>query len=115
MKAYILLFRLDILTAAAQPTPEQMKQYMEQWAQWIDGIAGKGQLASGNHLQYSGKVLRPDGSVTDTPYVANKESVAGYILVTAKNMDNALAIARECPILQGANTNSVEVRETANM
>lgn len=113
MKEYVLLFRMDILTKEAQPTKEQMEVYMQQWMQWISDIEKKGQLAhGGNHLNYSGKVIRANNVVTDEPYVSNKESVAGYIMIHAKDMDNALLIAKKCPILNGEGT-SVEVRETA--
>ena len=113
MKEYVLLFRMDILTKEAQPTKEQMKGFMQQWMQWINDIDEKGQLANGgNHFQASGKVVRPNNVITNEPYVANKESIAGYIVILAKNMDNALLIAKKCPILNGEGT-SVEVRETA--
>ena len=115
MKEYILLFRLDILTKEAQPTQAQIKDYMQQWTQWLDSISEKGQLAAGgNHLQYSGKVVRASGAISDLPYVADRESVAGYILINAKNMDDAVSIARRCPILNGGDKNSVEIRETAS-
>jgi hypothetical protein len=113
MKEYALIFRMDILTREVQPTPEQMKEYMQQWMKWINGISARGQLlAGGNHFKYSGKVIRPKNKISDKPYVSNKESIAGYILVAAKNMSAAMAIAKKCPILNGEGT-SVEVRETA--
>lgn len=113
MKEYVLLFHMDILTKEVQPTKEQMEVYMQQWMQWINDIDEKGQLAlGGNYLNYNGKVVRANNVVTDEPYVSNKESVAGYIIIHAKDMDNALVIAQKCPILKGEGT-SVEVREIA--
>ena len=114
MKKYILLFRLDILTKEAQPTKEQMEIFMQQWIKWLDGISEKDQFAEGgNHLQYSGKVLKPGGIIQEQPYFSNSESVAGYIVVLAKSMDEATEIAKKCPILNGGNRNSVEIREAA--
>jgi hypothetical protein len=114
MKKYILLFRLDILNKDEQPTKEQMEIYMQQWMKWLDGISEKGQLAEGgNHLQYSGKIVKPGGVVLDQPYSSNSESVAGYIIVLAKNMEDAVEMAKQCPILNGGDKNSVEIRETA--
>lgn len=115
MKQYILLFRLDILSKDAQPNQEEMSVYMNQWMEWLNWISEKGQLAEGgNHLQYSGKVLRPGKVVQDLPYSSNKESVAGYIIIQAKNMNDAVKIAEKCPILNGSDKNSVEIRETAS-
>jgi hypothetical protein len=115
MKEYALIFRMDILTKEAQPTQEQMKEYMQQWMKWIDEISAKGQLvAGGNHFKYSGKVIRPGNKISDEPYVVNKESIAGYILISSKDMKAAEAIAKKCPILTGEGT-SVEIRETASL
>lgn len=114
MKEYMLLFRMDITTPEAQPTKEQMQGYMHDWGKWIESIMNKDQLAEGgNHLSTNGKVLRPKNQSSDGPYTVNKESVAGYILLLAKDMDDALSIAKECPILQGEGT-SVEIREVAS-
>src|SRR5690242_9556339 len=114
MKQYMLLFRLDILTKESQLSQEEMNIYMKQWMDWINWISEKGQLAEGgNHLQYSGKVLRPGKVIQDLPYSSNKESVAGYILVQANDMKEAVKIAEKCPILNGGPQNSVEIRETA--
>jgi hypothetical protein len=111
MKEFVLIFRMDIITEEAQPSPEQMKVYMDQWMQWIDYIDGKGQLAEGgNHLSRAGKVLKPNNFINDGPYEVNKESIAGYIIIYAKDVDDAVAIATKCPILMGEGT-SVEVRE----
>ena len=114
MKDYVLMFRMDITTAQAQPSPEQMKVYMEQWTNWVNGISSGGRLADGgNHFSRGGKVLKPHNTITDGPYTANRESVAGYLVIHAKDMNDAVGIAEKCPILAGEGT-SVEVRETAS-
>ncbi|MGA2406452.1 MAG: YciI family protein [Bacteroidales bacterium] len=113
MNEFVLMFRMDIITKEVQPSPKQMKLFMNQWMEWINDISAQGQLADGgNHLSRSGKVLRSKNVITDEPYRANKESVAGYIIILAKDIDDAVGIAKKCPILQGEGT-SVEVRETA--
>ena len=113
MKEYVLLFRMDITTESAQPGTEQMQDYMRSWMQWIDGIASKGQLCEGgHHFSRTGKVVISSIETIDGPYVACKESVAGYIIVLANDMDDVLSIAQRCPILSGEGT-SVEIRETA--
>ncbi|MBL7777896.1 MAG: hypothetical protein JNK66_06280 [Chitinophagales bacterium] len=55
-----------------------------------------------------------------TSFISQKPSIefiealdiAGYIIILAKNLDEATKIAKKCPILNGQNT-SVEIRETA--
>jgi hypothetical protein len=113
MKDFVLLFRMDILTREVQPSKEQMELYMQQWMEWIDCIAEKGQLADGgNHLSRDGRILTGKDKVVNSPYVSEKSSVAGYIIIKAKDMDGAIKIAKRCPILEGDNT-SVEIREAS--
>lgn len=114
MNTFILIFRMDITSPEAQPSPEQMETYMQQWQEWTDTITVQNKMAGGNHLSTDGCVLRPNNSISTGPYTQNKESVAGYILITANDMDEALNIAQACPILQGEGT-SVEVRQIAGM
>jgi hypothetical protein len=110
MSEFVLFFRMDILSPETQPTPEQIGVYMDQWQKWIDGIAAQNKLSEGgNHLSYSGKVIRAGNSISEQPYVVNNESVAGYILILADDENEAVQIAKECPILNGTGT-SVEVR-----
>ena len=114
MKEFVLIFRMDITTEEIQPSSEQMKIYMSQWMEWINEISAQNKLAGGgNHLSKSGKVLRPKNAMVDGPYTVNGESVAGYIIIHAKDIDDAVLIAKKCPILNGEGT-SVEVRETEN-
>jgi len=112
MNQYALIFRMDILTASAQPTPARMREYMESWTRWTDSIEAKGQLVGGNHLAPRGWVLRPQGTRSELPYAVQNESVAGYLLIRAPDDAEALRIAQACPILEGQGT-SVEVRELA--
>lgn len=103
---------MDITTKEAQPTPEQMQSYMKSWMEWINEISAQEKLAEGgNHLSSSAaKVIKPNNIISDGPYTVNNESVAGYILIYAKSIADAVLIAQKCPILQGEGT-SVEVRE----
>ena len=114
MKQFALLFRMDITSPEAQPSKEQMKIYMQQWMDWLNGIAAKQQLADGgNPFSRDGVVLKPEDTSTEGPYTSEKLSLAGYILIYADSFDEAIIIARKCPILRGENT-SVEVRELAS-
>jgi hypothetical protein len=113
MKEFVLIFRMDILTPEAQPTAEQMKEYMKDWMEWINDISNQGQLAEGgNHLSDSGTVIRSNNRVVSEPYIVNNESISGYLLIQVNDMNDAIRMAQKCPILQGEGT-SVEIRETA--
>lgn len=113
MKEFVLLFRMDITNKEAQPAKKQMESYMQQWMSWINEIADNDQLADGgNHLSRQGRVLKPNNEIIEAPHIADNNSVAGYIIILADNLDEATKIAKKCPILNGQNT-SVEIREVA--
>jgi hypothetical protein len=51
--------------------------------------------------------LPPDG-----PFVEVKELVGGYMIVSAANLDEAIAVARECPglVVDGSGVEVIEIR-----
>lgn len=112
MDEFVVLMRLDLLTKDAQPSPEQMQVFMKQYQHWVGGIAAQNKFKGGTGLSTEGKVIRNNNVITDGPYVDIKESIAGFIIITAKDLDEATKIAAECPILAGEG-NSVEVRKVS--
>jgi hypothetical protein len=110
MDEFLLLFRLDILTKEAQPSPEQMQVYMKHYHDWVGGIAAQNKFMGGKGLSTEGRVLKSNNVVTDGPFAEIKESIAGYIIIKAKDFEEAVKLAKECPMLNGEG-NSVEVRK----
>ena len=113
MEEYLIIMRLDLLTKEAQPSPEQLQVYMKMYNDWVGGIAAQNKFVGGKGLSTEGKVVKSDNVITDGPYAEVKESIAGFIIVKAKDFDDALEMARTCPILQG--DNSVEVRKVISV
>lgn len=105
---YLFIFRSH--QNEPDPTPEQMEQIMGEWMAWIRDLRAKGCYQSGDPLDETGRVLRgaKGSTITDGPFVEAKELVAGYFIVTAPSMDEAVEMARGCPIY--ARNGSVEVR-----
>jgi hypothetical protein len=114
MDEFIILMRLDLITKEAQPSPEQMQVYMKQYQDWVGGIAAQNKFAGGKGLSTEGKVIKSGSAVTDGPFAEIKESIAGFITIRAKDFDEAVSLAKDCPILQGGG-NSVEVRKVVSV
>ena len=113
MANFIYLFRGD-QTAQAAASPEQMEQTMKKWMGWMDNLKKDGHLKGGERLNGTGKVVRgKTKSVTDGPYVEAKDSIGGYLLVQASDLDEAMELSKACPILEGEG--SVEVRPIVAM
>jgi hypothetical protein len=114
MDEYLLFMRLDLITKEAQPSPEQMQEYMKQYHAWVDGIVAQNKFIGGKGLSFEGRVIKPHDVITDGPYAEIKESIAGFIMVKATDFDDAVKMARLCPILNGEG-NSVEVRKVMSV
>jgi hypothetical protein len=112
MNEYLVIMRLDLITKDAQPSPEQLEGYMKMYHDWVGGIAAQNKFVGGTGLATEGKVIKPNNLITDGPFAEVKESIAGFITVRAKDLDEAVALAKACPILFGPG-NSVEVRQVS--
>ena len=61
--------------------------------------------------------MKRDGSkvaISDGPFAEAKEIIGGYFVVEAKNYDEALSLAKDCPHLE-LGFGSIEVREIEPM
>src|SRR3978361_20969 len=114
MEEFVLLMRLDLITKEAQPSPEQLQVYMKQYHDWVGGIAAQNKFSGGTGLSTEGKVLKANNVITDGPFAEVKESIAGFITIKAKDLDEAVSLAKGCPILKGEG-NSVEVRQISGV
>jgi hypothetical protein len=98
MTEFMLIFRNDY-NPEMKPTPEQLQASIKKWQDWIGGIAAQGKFVSTNRLGFTGKTLKPNNVVTDGPYAEVKEILGGYLLLKAATIDEAIELAKGCPIL----------------
>ncbi|MCE3226824.1 MAG: hypothetical protein K0S32_1375 [Bacteroidetes bacterium] len=113
MEKFIYLFRGGQADAASQ-SAETMQADMQKWMTWMDGLGKNGNLAGGEPLQQTGKQVNGTKKVvTDGPFIEAKEAVGGYLIINAKNMDEAVEIAKGCPVLES--NGKVEIRPIQKM
>lgn len=114
MANFLYLFRLDRTTQRTM-SPEQMQQNMKKWMAWLDALKKSDHVSQvGERLDVTGKVVRGRAkAVTDGPYVEVKDAVGGYMIVKARDIDQAVELSKGCPILEGDGT--VEIRPIASM
>ncbi len=94
-------------------SPEEMQKVADQWMAWFKRLTEQGKAVAGNPLERGGKIVsgRNGRVVADGPFAESKEAIGGYFLLHVKSLDEAVAIAQECPGLPyGA---KVEVRPVA--
>ena len=109
MKEFALIFHVEP-DLGAQISPAEMQERMTVWMNWMGGIAAKDRLVnSGSRLGVQGsKWLGPKGVVSDGPYTEVKEFINGYIIIKGEDINEAVGLAKGCPLLFG--NGKVEVR-----
>ena len=99
MKEFLFVFRTDY-KVMPKDSPEEMQAMTKKWQDWIGGIAAQNKLVqTGKRLSFDGKVVRPNGVITDGPYTEVKESIGGYMFVKVESLEDAIELAKGCPIL----------------
>jgi len=90
-------------------SPEQTQKVSEDWMAWFKRLNEQGKAVAGHPLGLEGKsVSGKNRTVTDGPFAEAKEAIGGYFMLAVPTMDEAVAIAQQCPGLPyGA---KVEVR-----
>jgi hypothetical protein len=110
MKEFMLLIRTqgDHLTTLS---PEQQQQHLQKVMAYMGGLMKSGKLKSAQPLEMEGHVISGSkGKLKDGPYNESKEVIAGYFLILAKDLDEAMLIARENPVFEDGTDARIEVR-----
>jgi hypothetical protein len=115
MKYLVMIYTDDTLVEAL---PEgEFDTLMRGCFHHADELQAAGTLLDSQQLEASstGKTLRARNgrlTITDGPFAEAKEVLAGFNLIEADSMDEALAIAREFP---WSRTGHIEVRPVRDM
>ena len=94
---------------------EEKQAHMEVWGKWMGELQEKGKLLDGLPLAPDGRVVEKRGEVvTNGPYAEGAELVGGYLIVSAKDLDEATEISKGCPIFDYEGS-VVEIREIVDI
>lgn len=91
----------------AKPSPAQMQEMYAKFNAWREKFQ-KNLTDLGGRLGAGRVVTDP---VHDGPLVEVKELVGGYMIVSASSLDEAIAVARECPglVRPGSGVEVIEI------
>ena len=100
MAEYLFLFRGG--------DPETMRQsaadwqvHMQKWMQWMGELTKERKFLGAQPLDQTGKQVKGNKKiVSDGPFMEGKEMVGGYLMLKADSYDEAVNIAKGCPILE---------------
>jgi hypothetical protein len=112
-RAFLLLFRESRDNGYAVLSAEERQRLLQQWNAWYDSLAESGRVEHGNPLDANGRVVSGARGerVTDGPFAESTEAIGGYFYLTVRDLDEATAIAQQCPSLRYGM--QVEVRPVA--
>lgn len=105
---YLFLFRGT--DWSKRLSPEEMQNVASQWMAWFKRLSEQGKVIGGSPLDTEGRVVsgKNGRTISDGPFAESKEAIGGYFLLCVESMEEAVAIAQQCPGLpHGA---KVEVR-----
>ena len=104
MSDYVLLYQ-----GGSMPEGEEaQKAVMDAWDGWFSSIGGA-LKDGGNPFSGAAKSIASDGAVSD----GGGGSASGYTILTADSLDEAVNLAKGCPVLQGGA--NITVYETFNV
>jgi hypothetical protein len=109
MAEYLVLI-YDSEAAWAGASPAEVQRIHEGHGRF--GETNRAVIKGGNALQptSTATTLRPEASgeitVTDGAFAETKEALGGYYLLEAADLDEAIALARQIPVIDG----SLEIR-----
>jgi len=101
---------LYVYHGGSNPESEaESAKVMDAWGQWL-GSMGAAVIDGGNPVGQS-SIVQSDGSVSGSD--GGDHLASGYSLIESSSLDDALAKAKACPILEAGGT--VEVAEAFDM
>ena len=108
---YLCLIYLDEQQLAAMPEPE-MEALNVRHLTLNDALAGSGHFVEAEELEPAAastclRVRNGKVSLTDGPYAETKEMVAGFYLIEARDLNEAIQVAARLP---SAPMGTIEVR-----
>ena len=89
---------------------EELQKVVQQNKAWVDGLVAKGKIKGGLALGREGAIVAGNNkrTVSDGPFAESKEVIGGTLVLDVATMEEAIAIAKQCPSLR-YNTH-IEVR-----
>ena len=110
MAQYMLLLRGDHEEFESLGA-DQLQVIMQQYVDWTEKLHREGRFQHGESLLPGSQTLRVRGDrpVRDGPYTETKEAVGGYYVIQASNEDEAVEVAKDCPVFSHGGL--VEIRE----
>ncbi|WP_010182324.1 YciI family protein [Aquimarina agarilytica] len=97
MKEFMLFIRSEG-NPVAKLSPEQQQEHVQKVGGFIKKMVDEGKMKSAQPLEMQGSILSFDNnSFIDGPFNETKEVISGYYHILAKDLNEAIGIAKSDP------------------
>lgn len=103
MKQFLVIYHAPAADANMQPDPEEMKKVMGAWKEWMEKC-GEGMVDMGNPAGNGMRVTKDGTSPSD-------KEVAGYSMLQAESMEEAVKLLDGHPHLDMPGGCNIEIHE----
>jgi hypothetical protein len=100
MKEFLLIIRTegDVWTSLS---PQKLQDHIQKGTAYIGNLMKEGKLKSAQPLDKGSRIVTDNnGMIKDGPFNESKEVIAGYFHIVAKDINEAVEIAKSNPIFQ---------------
>ena len=110
MKEFLLLIRNEANHWEIM-TPEQQQVHILKASMYIEDLTQQGKIKGAQPLTMNGAMLSNFGGIfKDGPFVESKEVIGGFFHIIAKDLAEAVEIAKANPDFEAGNSR-IEIRE----
>lgn len=98
MKDFLLIVKTEG-SVWTDLSPERLQKYLEHGTAYIGKLIKEGKLKTANPVDKGSRIVTENnGVVKDGPFNETKEAVAGYFIISANDIPEAVGIAKANPI-----------------
>jgi hypothetical protein len=81
-----------------------LEKVLAQFGAWVERLRSDGKIKLAFPLAHKGKLFAGRNVIIDGPFIESKEAIAGFILIQAGSLEEAVEIASEAPCLEFGQT-----------
>lgn len=111
-QTFMMVFRFSP-NLEYHPKAKEIEQMKQDWGSFIGNIAIKEKLESTHQLGFDGKQVSSGSKISDGICIYENQTISGNMIVKANSINEAVEMAKDCPILKVGG--SVEVRNIIPM
>lgn len=114
MKEFLFLIRTDG-DHLEKLSPDNQQKHIQKVGAYIGNLMKEGRLKDAQPLEMEGTIITlKSGKLKDGPFNETKEVIAGYFLIQAQDLSEAIEMAKRNPVFEDESAR-IEIRPIKKM